>query len=193
MAELDIPGARRIRLGGVFIFHLQRLISLAIGIVGGALESVLLATSLMHGVIYGALFGAAFGLFFSHRATSPGAGLIWGVAAALLLWIVGPAGILPMRHGGHPMGMLSDARAKFPQLVGFMICLGMPVGITLGTLGLSYFPRSQPKFSWGRAIVAGGLAGVAAACLGHRGSCLHNPRRDSHSANLRDTVGRAGV
>ena len=165
MAELDITIAPRVRPGGVFVFHLQRLISVAIGILGGAFESVLAGTPLIHGITYGALFGLAFGFFFARRATSPGAGLIWGVAAALLLWIVGPAGILPMRHGGHPMGMLSDARAKFPQLVGFMICLGMPVGITLGTLGLSYFPRSQPKFSWGRAIVAGGLAGVLAGFI----------------------------
>jgi len=165
MAELEIPVAPRIRLGGVAIFGLQCLISLAIGVVGGALGSVLLATPLMHGVVYGALFGLAFGFFFSRRATSPGAGLIWGVAAALLLWIVGPAGILPLRHAGHPMGMLSDARAKFPQLVAFMICLGMPVGITLGTWGLFYSRRPQPKFSWGRAIVAGGLAGLLAGFI----------------------------
>jgi hypothetical protein len=165
MAEFDITVAPRIRLGGVSIFQLQRLISLAIGIGGGALQSVLLGTPLMHGLIYGAFFGLAFGFFFSGRATSPGAGFIWGVAAALLLWIAGPAGILSMRHTGHPMGMLSDAQAKVPQLVAFMICLGMPVGITLGTLGLSYSRRPQPKFSWGRAIVAGGLAGLFAGFI----------------------------
>ena len=117
MAELDIPVAPRIRLGGGAIFELQHLISLAVGGVGGALESVLLATPLVQAVIYGALFGLAFSFFFSRRATTPGAGVIWGVAAALLVWLVGPAGILAMRHVGHPMGMLSDSRAKFPQLV----------------------------------------------------------------------------
>jgi hypothetical protein len=165
MAELDVPAAPRIRLGGVAIFRRQRLISLAIGVGGGALESVLLATPLLHGVIYGALFGLAFGFFFSRRAASPGAGLIWGVAAALLLWIVVPAGMLPLRHAGHPMGMLSDARAKFPQLVAFMVCLGMPVGITVGTFGLFHARGPQPKFSWGRAIVAGGVAGVLAGSI----------------------------
>ena len=60
------------------------------------------------------------------------------------------------------MGMLGDARAKFPQLVAFLICLGMPVGITVGTWALLDPRRSQPKFSWGRAIVAGGLAGLLA-------------------------------
>src|SRR5215471_7134599 len=145
MSELDISVVPRTRLGRVTIFSPEALLGLAIGVGGGGLQSILLATSLMHGVIYGALFGAAFGFCFSRRATSPGAGLIWGVAAALLLWIVGPAGILPMRHAGHPMGMLSDAQANFPQLVAFMICLGMPVGITLGTLGLSYSRRPQSK------------------------------------------------
>src|SRR5262252_10330761 len=136
MAEPDVPAAPRIRPAGIAIFGLQRLISLAIGGVGGAIESILLATPLAQGVIYGALFGLAFSFFFSGRATTPGAGFIWGVAAALLVWLVGPAGILAMRQGGHPMGMLSDARAKFPQLVACLICLGMPVGITVGTWGL---------------------------------------------------------
>jgi hypothetical protein len=104
-------------------------------------------------------------MFFSRRATTPGAGFIWGVAAALLLWIVGPAGILSMRQGGNPMGMLSDAQAKFPQLVAFLICLGMPVGITMGTWGLLDSRRPQRGFSWGRAIVAGGLAGLLAGFI----------------------------
>ena len=165
MAELDIPVASRIRPGGVGTFGLQRLIGLAIGGAGGALASVLLATPFLYGIVYGALFGLAFGLFFSRRATTPGAGFIWGVAAALLLWIVGPAGVLSMRRGGNPMGMLSDAQAKFPQLVAFLICLGMPVGITMGTWGLLDSRRPQRGFSWGRAIVAGGLAGLLAGFI----------------------------
>jgi hypothetical protein len=166
MAELDIPVAPRIPPGSVAISRRQRLISLAIGGAGSALASVLLATSLVQGVISGALFGLAFSFFFSRRATTPGAGFIWGVAAALLVWIVGPAGILAMRYGAHPMGMLSDARAKFPQLVALLICLGMSVGISAGTWGLLDSRRLQPKFSWGRAIVAGGLAGLLAVIFG---------------------------
>ena len=162
MAELDIsltPGTQERR--GV-IFWPNPLLGLAVGVAGGALQSFLLGTPMMHGIAYGALFGLAFGLFFSPRATSPGAGLIWGVAAAFLLWIVVPAGILPLRHGSHSMGMLSDARANFPQLVAFLVCLGMPVGVTLGTWGVFHSPTPQPKFSWGRAIVAGGFAGMLA-------------------------------
>src|SRR5215467_4901057 len=162
MAELDISATPRIQLGRVAAFRLQSLLGLAIGTAGGALQSILLTTSLITGLIYGALFGAAFGAFFSRRATSPGAGLIWGLAAALLLWIVVPAGILPLRRASHSMGMLSDARASFPELVAFLICLGMPVGVTLGTWGEFHNRTARAKFRWGRAIVAGGLAGTLA-------------------------------
>jgi hypothetical protein len=165
MPELDISAASRTRLGQVVIFWLQPLLGLAIGVAGGALQSLLLATSLMEGVIYGALFGAVFGFCFSHRATSPGAGLIWGVAAALLFWIVGPAGILSLRQPSHFTGMMSTAREDFPLLVGFIICLGMPVGVTLGTWGAVHSRRLHAKFSWGRAIVAGGFAGSLAGFI----------------------------
>ena len=127
-------------------------------------QSVLLATPLAHGIIFGALFGAAFGVFFSRRATSPGAGLIWGVAAALAR-VDGRTGgdSVAAPLGGLPMAMLSDARADFPQLVAFLICLGMPVGITLGTWGEFHSQNDvSRRFSWGRAIVAGGLAGTLA-------------------------------
>lgn len=162
MTDPDISIAPQVRKGGIALSRLEPLLGMGIGILGGALQSALLATSPAHGVVCGALFGAAFGFFFSRRATSPGAGLIWGVAAALLLWIVFPAGILPLLHSGHSMAMLSDARATFPQLVAFLICLGMPVGVTLGTWGEFHSRTNQPKFSWGRAIVAGGLAGTLA-------------------------------
>jgi hypothetical protein len=166
MAEQEIPVAPRKRPARVDIFRPQALLpGLVIGAGGGALQSILLATSLMHGLIWGALFGGAFGFFFFRRVTSPGAGLVWGVAAALLLWILGPAGILSPRVGSHAMAMLDEARANFPQLIAFMICLGMPVGVTLGTWEALHSRRLHPKFSWGRAIVAGGLAGSLAGLI----------------------------
>jgi hypothetical protein len=162
MAELGFSTAAQVRKDRILSFWREPLLGLAIGVSGGVLQSALLVTSLAHGIVYGALFGAAFGFFFSRRATSPGAGLIWGVAAALLLWMVVPAGILSLRHSGPSLAMLSDARGNFPQLVAFLICLGMPVGVTLGTWGRFHSRTSQPKFSWGRAIVSGGLAGTLA-------------------------------
>src|SRR5215472_14248216 len=162
MAEPDISLAPQAEHSRREALWLGPLLGLGVGVVGGALQSFILRAPMMNGFTYGALFGITFGLFFSRRTTSPGAGLIWGVAAALLLWIVVPAGILPMRHAGHTRSMLNDARGNFPQLVAFLICLGMPVGVTLGLWG-EFHPRTpQPRFSWWRAIVAGGLAGTLA-------------------------------
>ena len=140
---------------------IEPLLGLGLGAMGGALRGALLTTPLAHGVLLGGLFGLAFSLFFSHRATSPGAGLIWGLGSALLLWVMIPAGILPMLAGSsRSMGMLSDARAQFPELVAYLLCLGMPVGVALGVRGGLHSRAGQPQFRLGRAIVAGGLAGT---------------------------------
>jgi len=163
-AQTAVPLTRK---SGLAWFGAEPLLGLGVGALGGALQSILLATPLASGIVFGALFGVVFGAFFARRATSAGAGLIWGVAAALLLWMVVPAGILSMGRAGDPMAMLSDARTKFPQLVAILICLGMPVGVTLGTWSELHSRTLQAgliqaKFSWGRAIVAGGLAGTLA-------------------------------
>jgi uncharacterized membrane protein YagU involved in acid resistance len=140
---------------------IEPLLGLCLGAAGGAARSALLTASLAHGLLLGGLFGLAFGLFFAQRATSPGAGLIWGVGSALLLWVMIPAGILPMLAGSsRSMGMLSDARAQFPELVAYLLCLGMPVGVALGVRGALCSRAGQLQFSLGRAIVAGGLAGT---------------------------------
>src|SRR3984957_14551372 len=70
---------------------IETLIGLGVGAAGGALRSAILTSPLTHGVLLGCLFGLAFGLFFAKRATSAGAGLVWGVASALLLWMLVPA------------------------------------------------------------------------------------------------------
>ena len=140
---------------------IEPILGLCLGMVGGALLSALSTTLLPHGLLLGGVFGLAFGLFFARRASSPGAGLIWGLSSALLLWIMLPAGILPILAGsGRSMGMLNDARAEFPELVAYMICLGMPLGLTLGIRGAFRSREGQSEFSLGRAIIAGGLAGT---------------------------------
>lgn len=140
---------------------IEPILGLGLGTVGGALLSALSTTSLPHGLFLGGVFGLAFGLFFARRASSPGAGLIWGLSSALLLWILLPAGILPILAGsGRSMGMLNDARAEFPELVAYVISLGMPLGLTLGIRGAFRSREGQAQFSLGRAIIAGGLAGT---------------------------------
>jgi hypothetical protein len=139
----------------------EPLLGLVAGTLGGALQSTLLANSVVHGLLLGGLFGVAFGLFFAQRATSPGAGLIWGLASSFLLWVLIPSGISHFLSGsGRAALMLHDARQQFPELVGYLICLGMPVGVILGTWGGFRSREEQPQFHWGRAVAAGGLAGT---------------------------------
>ena len=153
-------GAQANRGSGSFNW-IDVLLGLAVASAGGAFGSVLLNSSLFGGILLGTLFGLAFGLFFGHRATSSGAGLIWGLGAAFLLWLVLPAGILPLLAGsGHGMAKIADARDQFPKLVAYLICLGMPAGVALGVRGgLRRGLKNQP-FHWWRAIVVGGFAGV---------------------------------
>jgi hypothetical protein len=137
------------------------LLGLCVGAVGGALQGTLLPAPLAPSLLFGLLFGAAFALLYAKRATSPGAGLMWGLAFAVLIWLVFPAGVVPLAAGAAGSGsMLQDARERFPQLVSFLLCLGMPAGLTLGLWAELRGRVANPKFSWGRAIVAGGFAGM---------------------------------
>src|SRR5262249_17953402 len=121
-------------------------------------------------VLLGALYGSVFALFAS-RAVSPGAGLIWGLGYAFILWLAIPAGVVPALRGGMPaMGMLDVARAHFPELIAYLLCYGAPLGLSLGTWGMRIAdPSSNPHsafriphsaFSWPRALVVGGMAGI---------------------------------
>jgi hypothetical protein len=137
------------------------LLGLSVGLLGGALQALLLHGSVPQSLLCGVLLGTVFVLFFAKRATSPGAGLIWGLAFAVLIWIVFPAGLVSLVvDAGGPGSMLNDARERFPQLVSSLLCLGMPLGLTLGLRAELRGGVASPKFNWGRAIVAGGFAGT---------------------------------
>ena len=58
------------------------------------------------------------------------------------------------------MAELGDARDQFPLLVGYLVCIGMPVGLVLGIRRGVGSNKSDTDFNWTRAIVAGGLAGL---------------------------------
>src|SRR5499427_8258432 len=137
------------------------MLGLLVGMAGGAVQSLALGTPLTHELAVGAAFGLAFALLFDRRATSAGAGLIWGLAVAFLMWLVFPAGVGPLySRGFHSMPALGDARDQFPLLVGYLVCLGMPVGLVLGIRNGMRATASVSQFNWTRAMVAGGLAGV---------------------------------
>ena len=141
--------------------RLEAAVGLVVGSGGGVLQSLALGTPVTHGMAVGGTFGLVFGILFARRATSAGAGLIWGLAAAFLMWLVFPAGLLPLFTGGaRSMAGLGDTRDQFPLLVGCLVCLGMPVGLVLGIRSGVRSNICETHFNWTRAMVAGGLAGL---------------------------------
>jgi hypothetical protein len=89
--------------------------------------------SLLAGPLAGAGYGALFGYLFARRCGNPGAGIVWGLGYAFLLWLAIPAGSLPVVAGAMPyMGMVDTARDHFPELVAYVVCLGLPLGLVLG-------------------------------------------------------------
>jgi uncharacterized membrane protein YagU involved in acid resistance len=139
------------------------VIGIAVGILGGVACMVVVQASIVTGILLGAVYGLFFTLLAASRANSPGAGLLWGLGYAFLLWLAIPAGLLPVLAGGMPsMGMLDTARAHFPELVAYVLCFGTPLGLALGTYGAMRAPAQSEhvRFSFPRAILEGGLAGV---------------------------------
>ena len=137
------------------------IICVIVGAAGGLVVAMVVPGSSIIGILLGALYGLLFALLAAPRATSPGAGLLWGLAYAFILWLAIPAGIVPVLMDRMPsMGMLDTARAHFPELVGYILGFGMPLGLALGAWqGLQSHP-GQRTFSLPRAVVVGGIAGL---------------------------------
>ena len=133
-------------------------LGLGTGALGGALKSTIISEPITQGLLLGGIFGLAFSFLCATRARTPGAGLIWGLGCALFPWFLASVELLV--PAGSFATTLSDTQARFPQLVGYLICLGMPVGVVLGIRGAVQSRQTQPRFRWGRAIIAGGLAGT---------------------------------
>src|SRR6266540_888102 len=156
------------------------IICILVGALGGASSALVINAPLGASILLGMLYGLIFALFGASRAVSPGAGLLWGLGYSFVLWLAIPEGIVPVLMGGMPsMGMLDTARAHFPELVAYTLCFGAPLGLALGTWGLwnaecgmridggtdisnpqSAIRNPQSAFSWPRALVVGGLAGI---------------------------------
>src|SRR5260370_28651332 len=104
-----------------------------VGAAGGALLSFVGLVPLVIGMPLGCAYGLIFCLVCGRRANTPGGGLLWGLAFALLFWLVGPAAIGPLFMSA-PLGstiMLVTERDRFPDLVGFIIFFGAPLGVVL--------------------------------------------------------------
>src|SRR6266498_824452 len=131
-----------------------------VGVLGGAVCLILGVASFLTGVVLGGLYGLIFALLGASRAASPGAGLLWGLGYALLLWLAGPAGVFPLLGDTHAMGMLDTARAHFPELIAYVLCFGLPLGLTLGVWGSRRLLPGRARLSLSRALIVGALAGV---------------------------------
>src|SRR5260370_21380596 len=100
----------------------SRIIAIITGTITGAIGGFgcmgSCHVSLLAGPAAGAVYGALFACLFARRCANPGAGLIWGLGYAFLLWLAIPAGALPVISCAMPsIGVFVTVRAHFPELV----------------------------------------------------------------------------
>jgi uncharacterized membrane protein YagU involved in acid resistance len=131
-----------------------------VGAAGGGVLHALGYAALVPGVMLGGVYGLLFGLLAGRRASGPGAGLLWGLAFFLLLWLAGPATLFPIITRAADFCSCGTARAHFPELVAYLVCFGLPLGLAVALVGARPTGAASPPFSLPRAIVGGGVAGV---------------------------------
>jgi hypothetical protein len=140
------------------------MLGLVVGSLGAIVNAGLTHWSVIPLMMAGAVYGSLFAILAAPRALNAGAGLLWGLAYAFILWLAFPAGIIPLLIGHMPeMGMLDTARGHFPELVSYVLCFGFPLGLALGIFGSfdsTLQHHGKLKFSLPRAIVTGGFAGL---------------------------------
>jgi uncharacterized membrane protein YagU involved in acid resistance len=129
----------------------------AVAALGASLGSSLAPASLL-----GAVAGGAFALLFARLCTSPGSGLVWGLAWSFLLWLLFSGAGNMLR--GAATSMADAVRANFPELASALVLFGAPLGLVLGLPGVAR-PRSPGGASPLRAVGVGSLAGVLAAIV----------------------------
>ncbi len=134
-----------------------------VGAVGGALGAVLAGSRPEGGALIGGAVGWAGAAGLRARPASAGAGLIWGLGGGFLLWTVLTSPGVVLFAGKPSAAMLGAVRARIPELVACILCVGAPVGVALGVRG-SAAPGAAP-FHWGRAITVGSVTGFAAALI----------------------------
>ena len=137
---------------------------LPVGAAGGAFLSLAGLVAPLTGFLLGCIYGLIFCLIARPRANTPGAGLLWGLAFAMVFWLVGSSAMGPLFASSSPGStmVLDKVRARFPDLVGYILFFGAPLGIVLGIVNRGRAPDrpGEAKFSLPRAVVGGGLAGI---------------------------------
>lgn len=137
------------------------LLCAATGLLGGLVFMWVTQATMVTGPILGMLYGVLFAILFSNRASDSGSGLLWGLAYAFLLWLAVVTVILQLVDARvTSLDQLRTNRDNFPDLVGYVLCFGAPLGLALGTLRSRKTQKERVPFSAGRAIVGGMLAGI---------------------------------
>src|SRR5271163_960041 len=103
----------------------------AVGVTGGACALAMNLATFRTGVVLGGAYGALFALL-APGASSAGAGLLRGLAYLLTMWLIFPNFLFPLLTGTHQLCTCDIARAHFPELVGYLLFLGAPLGLSLG-------------------------------------------------------------
>ncbi len=137
------------------------LLCAAVGSLGGAALIPAVGASGLTGPLLGLAYGLLFGLLFSNLAVRPGAGLLWGLGYALLVWLAAVTGPLVLRANFAAPGGFQTNQDSFPYLVGYVLCIGAPLGLALGFYRARRAAGGAIALALGRAIVAGSLAGLA--------------------------------
>jgi len=88
--------------------------------------------------------------------------LIWGEGAAFLFWLLLPARAMPLwNNGALPANtMLVATRQQLPELVAYLVCVGIPVGLVVGIYNSFVATPYRTPFRWTRPIICGALAGI---------------------------------
>lgn len=132
------------------------------GLIGGLLLLPAAHVSWVAGPLLGSLYGLVFALLFAQHASNRGAGVLWGLAYALLLWLTVITGAQVIAAN-----LLADYQTdqdNIPALIGYLLCLGAPLGLVLGLLEERLHPAKGPSAT-GRSLFAGIVAGLLCAGL----------------------------
>lgn len=130
------------------------------GLAGGFVLIAATGANFITGPLFGVVIGFLFAVLFAKRASGPGSGLLWGLGYALLLWLAAVTGPLVMSANISGPGQFETNRDTFPELAGYVLCFGAPLGLALGSCARR-IPGAGEHFSAGRAIIGGAIAGLA--------------------------------
>jgi uncharacterized membrane protein YagU involved in acid resistance len=153
------PGASSRTVGQVMPVPVG-LAAIAIGAGGGLAGTSVLVLLGQAGMVWlpvGLVFGGVGAVVLGRRATGPGEGLMWGLAASVLFWVVVAFGA-------------GTSEVAFPLLVRSVLGFGAPVGLSVGVWQGRQGRTGQADelsrpFSLPRALFAGGVGGVVGGAV----------------------------